>query len=90
MSDMCPVNPLFNRKLQAFREELLLTVIEKWDELGMEHQQEFIEMGNFFCKLHLLVNFASETDKILRELESMILEKGMKICMPSILMSQIL
>ena len=42
----------------------------------MAHQQEFIEMGNFFCKLHLLVNFASETDKILKELESLMILEG--------------
>ena len=38
MSDMGPVNPLFDRKLQAFREELIPTVIEKWDRLKMAHQ----------------------------------------------------
>ena len=75
MSDMGPVNPLFNRKLQAFREELLPKIIEKWEELDVSQRNEFIEMGNFFCKLHLLANFATESDKILKDFENaMIIE----------------
>ena len=70
MSDMGPVNPLFNKKLQAFRENLLPTVIDKWDNLTQEEKDSFIQMGNFFCKLHLLTNFVTETDKILKEFES--------------------
>ena len=33
-------------------------------------------MGNFYCKLHLLANFASETDKVLKEFESLILHQN--------------
>ena len=65
MSDLGPVNPLFNRLLQAFREELLPKVVDNWENLSTDQRNTFIEMGNFFCKLHLLANFASETDKIL-------------------------
>ena len=66
MSDMGPVCPLFNTKLETFREHLLPKVIEKWSDLDDDQRSKFIEMGHYFCKLHLLVNFATESDKILR------------------------
>lgn len=33
-------------------------------------------MGIFFCKMHLIVNFASEYDKCLKEFENNIIESG--------------
>ena len=33
------------------------------------------DMGNFFCKLHLLSNFASETDKVLNEFEKLMINE---------------
>ena len=65
MSDLGPVNPLFNAKLKAVREELLPKVIDNWEYLDQETQSEMGDMGNFFCKLHLLSNFAMESDKVL-------------------------
>ena len=65
MSDLGPVNPLFNAKLKAVREELLPKVIDNWEYLDQGTQSEMGDMGNFFCKLHLLSNFATECDKVL-------------------------
>ena len=72
MSDLGPVNPLFNALLKAYREELLPEVKDNWNELNESQQSELKEMGNFFCKLHLLSNFATETDKYLKDFENLV------------------
>ena len=54
MSDLGPVNTLFNAKLKAVREELLPKVISDWHNLDEAERKEMGDMGNFFCKLHLL------------------------------------
>ena len=76
MGDQGPTNPLFNAKLQELREELLPDVIENWESLSASSQKAIADMGNFFCKMHLLVNFASEADKVLKINESDIVESG--------------
>ena len=73
MSDLGPVNPLFNTQLKALIEELLPKVVNKWDSLNLDERKSFSEMANFFCKLHLLANFATETDKVLKSFEKIIL-----------------
>ena len=75
MSDLGPVNPLFNSKLEIIRSELLPKVMSNWDELEDIQKGEIIRMGNFFCKLHLLCKFSTETDKLLKEFEYIILDK---------------
>ena len=75
MSDLGPVNPLFNAKLKAVREELLPKVISDWHNLDEAERKEMGDMGNFFCKLHLLSNFASETDKVLNEFEKLMINE---------------
>jgi len=72
MSDLGPVNPLCNALLKAYREELLPEVKDNWNELNESQQSELKEMGNFFCKLHLLSNFATETDKYLKDFENLV------------------
>jgi E1A/CREB-binding protein len=73
MSDLGSVNPLFNNKFKEMRELLLPKVIEHWDSLAIEQKNEFKDMSNFFCKLHLLTNFATETDKVLNSFEKLAL-----------------
>ena len=34
-----------------------------------------VRIGNFFCKLHLLSNLSTETDKLLKSLKFFILDK---------------
>ena len=69
MSDLGPVNPLFNEKFKAVREEMLPRIIANWDSLDEKYKSQLLDMGNFFCKLHLLSNFATETDKHLKTFE---------------------
>lgn len=35
-----------------------------------------VDMGNFFCKMHILVNFATEADKALKIFESPVINDG--------------
>ena len=69
MSDQGSVNPCFNRQLQIFRESLLPDVLSNWEELSDNSKLEISSMGNFFCKMHLLINFATEANNMLREFE---------------------
>ena len=69
MSDLGPVNPLFNEKFKAVREEMLPRIIVNWDSMDEQYKSQLLDMGNFFCKLHLLSNFATETDKHLKTFE---------------------
>ena len=65
MLDLGPVNPGFkNAKLKDMQETLLPSAIENWTNLTGLQLREIIQMGEFFCKLHLLANFATEYDKV--------------------------
>ena len=75
MSDLGPVNPLFNSKLEIIRSELLPKVMSNWDELEDIQKGEIIRMGSFLCKLHLLCKFSTQTGKSLKEFEYIILDK---------------
>ncbi|XP_065641561.1 uncharacterized protein LOC136073625 isoform X1 [Hydra vulgaris] len=74
MSDLSSVNPLFNSQLKTLREKLLPIAISNWDFLSSNIKDNMKDMSNFFCKLHLLANFASETDKVLNSFEKILLQ----------------
>jgi E1A/CREB-binding protein len=80
MSDQGPTNIPFNKRLQVIREELLPTVIESWNTLSDEAQKEISNMGNYFCKLHLLVNFAEEVGKGFKVYESITFDQFKPMC----------
>ena len=70
MSDQGAVNPCFNRELEIIRKDALPKAVDNWDVLSEQARAEIISMGNFYCKMHLLVNFATECDKTLKVFES--------------------
>nr|XP_047132372.1 uncharacterized protein LOC124811137 [Hydra vulgaris] len=74
MSYLSSVNPLFNSQLKTLREKLLPIAISNWDFLSSNVKDNMKDMSNFFCKLHLLANFASETDKVLYSFEKILLQ----------------
>ena len=76
MGDQGPTNPQFNSQVQTLRETLLPKVVENWDTLSEENQKEIANMGNFFCKMHLLANFATEADKVLKINEAVVVAEG--------------
>ena len=76
MSDLGPINPGFNAKLKELRKTVLPKAVENWNELTNSQQNGMIDMANFFCRLHLLANFASECDKVLNLLEGIKMESS--------------
>ena len=66
MSDQGPINPLFNVQLKVLRESVLPTAIENWETFDAIKKDELKEMSNYFCKLHLLASFGTETDTYLK------------------------
>ena len=74
MSDQGSVNPCFNAALKTLRSNVLDKVIPGWHTLSPETQQQIREMTNFFCKMHIVVNFATESDKCLKLFETNIAE----------------
>ena len=71
MSDLGPVNPGFNSQFQLLRQTLLPKAMENWNILSVEQKQQLTDMANFFGKVHVLANFATDCDKVLKQFESM-------------------
>lgn len=59
----------FNEQLTESRKELLPKVVEKWEDLSEDSKKSLEQMGNFYCKLHLLVNLGEEANKALKLFE---------------------
>ena len=76
MGDQGPTNSQFNSQVKEFREQLLPKVVDKWESLDTKSQEAIADMGNYFCKMHLLVNFATESDKVLKINEADIIAAG--------------
>ena len=74
ISDQCAVMPCFNEQLKQLREKLLPVCIENWSSLSKSSQDELKEMCNYSCMLHLLANFATELEKILKMFEDVAYE----------------
>ena len=69
MSDQGPTNATFNEQLTELRKELLPKVVEKWEDLSEDSKKSLEQMGNFYRKLHLLVNLGKEANKALKLFE---------------------
>ena len=69
MSDQGTTNAPFNEQLETIRTELLPQVVDNWSNLDEDKRDKLKEMGNFYCKMHLLVNMAEEANKALKIFE---------------------
>lgn len=69
MFDQGPTNATFNEQLTELRKELLPKVVEKWEDLSEDSKKSLEQMGNFYRKLHLLVNLGKEANKALKLFE---------------------
>ncbi|KAJ8043240.1 hypothetical protein HOLleu_10238 [Holothuria leucospilota] len=76
MSDQGPINPSFNKQLQDIRAKCLSKEHDNWESLPEKVKEDMVDMGNFFCKMHILVNFATEADKALKIFESHVINDG--------------
>ena len=72
-SDRGPINPCFHKQLQILREGFLPRVIEQWENFDESVRNSLSDMCNFFCKMHLLPNMATESNKILKVFEDVAL-----------------
>ena len=73
MSDRHAAEKLFNEILHDYREEILPSVFDNWEELTTAEKQQLTRMNNFFCGLHFLVGLAESADKTLTLWESSLL-----------------
>ncbi|XP_066266664.1 myosin-10-like [Branchiostoma lanceolatum] len=69
MADGAASQKKFNRMLEAYRAEILPEVVNGWDDLNEEEQQQFKEMNHLYCNLHALIGFATYSDEALTKLE---------------------
>ena len=69
MTDQGATMPQFNDRLKALRQDLLPEVVQHWDELPEDVRSCMSDFGKFFCKMHPLINFAEEVDKVLKSFE---------------------
>jgi len=58
------------------RADLLPVLVHNWFDLDEATRARLRSMGNYFCKMHLLVNFATECDKTLKQFEQHIIVGG--------------
>ena len=69
MTDQGPTMPQFNERLHSVRTNLLPEVVENWETLPQFVKESMAEFGAFYCKMHPLVNFAVEINKVLKTFE---------------------
>lgn len=57
---------MFNENIEKLRKDLLPKIVENFDNLSENEKNLISEMGKFVCKLHLIANFGSASDKALK------------------------
>ncbi|CAC5355667.1 unnamed protein product [Mytilus coruscus] len=71
MSDRVQTNIAFNDLLEQYRLDIMPNFISNWNELSNAERSMTSKVNNFFCGLHLLVNFAECLSPILKLFEKM-------------------
>ena len=71
MSDRHVVEKSFNDLLEAYRADVLPSVIEDWDVLIDEEQANISSLNHFFCGMHLIVGMADTAAATLAEWEAL-------------------
>lgn len=77
MSDRAATEKKFHVLLQEYREDILPACYSNWDSMSEAEKKSVTCMNNFFCGLHLLVNFADVTDKVIKSFEDKVKDKEM-------------
>ena len=60
--------------LEEYRKTILSQIVGDWSLLSDEEKSTASRMNNFFCSLHLLVNFADVCGEALHKFESLYLK----------------
>jgi hypothetical protein len=71
MSDRASTEKKFQSLLELYRTEILKQITEDWDALSEDEIRVMSRMNNFFCSLHLLVNFADVCAEALLKFENL-------------------
>ena len=79
MSDRAATEKKFHQLLQEFRMDILPKFVENWNSLTKDEQSMCGRMNNFFCGLHLLVNFADICSDSMKKFECLKLSGQDKI-----------
>lgn len=69
MSDRASTCVKLNELISSYRNKLVPKLIENWDKLDVVQQAGHLRVRNFFCGLHLLVNFADTLSSVMKEFE---------------------
>ena len=69
LSDQCATHAVFNENIEKLRKDLLPKIVENLDNLSENEKNLISEMGKFACRLHLIANFGSASDKALKMFE---------------------
>ena len=77
MSDRHIVQKNFNELLQQYRSQVLPAVVSGWCDVGEEEKRSMLDMHNFFCGMHFIVNMAETVSESLRVYEQLHLDGSM-------------
>ena len=69
MSDRASTQKSFNSLLAQYREGILPSVVQNWDNLEETDRQSISQMHNFYCGMHFVVNMAEHTSETLKLIE---------------------
>ncbi len=69
MSDRASSQKLFNSLLADYREGILPSVTENWEDLTENEKRSIAQMHNFYCGMHFVVNMAEHTAETLKLVE---------------------
>ena len=67
MSDRAASEKQFHDLLETYRQQMLPLLYYNWDELSLSERNSCTILNNFYCGLHLLVNFSELADHVVNE-----------------------
>jgi hypothetical protein len=70
MSDRAATEKKFHTLFLSYREELLPAIYSNWDDLSEAEQETISRLNNFYCGLHILVNFSEVSDGVIKLFEA--------------------
>ena len=66
MTNQGPTMPQFSERIHTLKEEILPHVVSNWEQLTEDDRATCQQFASFFCKMHPIINFVEEVDKLLK------------------------
>ena len=76
MSDRHVVEKKFNEVLEDYRNEILPTIVQSWEQMTPDEQGSISTLNNFFCGMHVVVGMADTVSSVLLRWESAHFDKS--------------